>query len=440
MRRLTPPGAADTDWFETAGLGMFVCWGISSVRAVGDLSWGMMKHTPYDAELNNTNKLPPEEYWQQADEFDPQDYDPDVWLKAAREAGFRYAVLTTRHHDGYALWPSAFGDLSTRTHLGGRDLVRPFVEACRNNDLKVGLYFSPQDWYRERHRRSFGYGDTALGLRHEPTELPEWDPAIGMPQQEWVTNEQQKHEDEEAPYVVGQMEELMTQYGDVDLLWYDGTSAMTNERAKALQPGMTINDRGHGEGSGDFSTFECRYEMLEKKRPQRPFEFCTTTIDQYDHNVTRYLGAPSWGHIERAHFRSVSTLLEEFVLVRAWGGNYLLNFGPNSAGEMPQPALGTMSEIGAWMKHSGDSVQGTFGGPWPDSANVPVTERQGISYLHFLPNFKDAAEVKADSPPKSVGLLATGDQLQSRFADGVLKVTVPEEARTNLPDVVEILW
>ena len=441
MRKLTPRNAAPaTHWYETAGLGMFVSWGISTVRAVGDLSWCMIKNTPYDGKLNNANKLTPQEYWQQADEFDPQNYHPDAWLRTAREAGIRYAVLTARHHDGYALWPSEFGDFSTRTHMGGRDLVRPFVEACRNNDIKVGIYYSPQDWYRERHRRSFGYVDGPLGLRHEPIELPEWDPATGMPQQEWVTNEKRKLEDEEEPYVTGQMEELLTQYGDIDLIWYDGSLAMTNERVRELQPGVVINDRGHGAGSGDFATFEGRYEHLEAKRPQRLFEFCTTAIDQYDHTVTRYLGAPGWAHIEKGHFRTLSVVLEEFVLVRAWGGNYLLSFGPNSAGEMPPPGLNTMAELSAWMKHSGVSVQGTYGGPWPDESNVPVTEREGISYLHFLRDFKEAAEVKASSQPKSIRLLRTGDQLSGVLVDGVLKLSLPPETRTELPDVVEVTW
>lgn len=442
MRILTPENAApNAQWYETAGLGMFIHWGISSVRAVGDLSWCMIKNTPYDAERNNENKLTPEEYWKQADEFNPRKYDPDVWIKTARQAGFRYVVLTTRHHDGYALWPSEFGELSTRTHMGGRDLVQPFVEACRANDMKIGFYYSPGDWYRERHRRSFGYADAPLGLRHEPIELPEWNPASGMPQQEWVTNQRKKKDEEEEPYVVGQMEELLTQYGDLDVLWYDGGSAITNERVRELQPDVLINDRGHGEGSGDFSTFECRYEKLAAaQRPQRPFEFCTTTIDQYDRNVTKYLGAPSWGHIEGAHFRSLALMLEEFVLVSAWGGNYLLNFGPNREGELPVPALNTLAELAAWMKHSGESVQGTYGGPWPEHANVPITERDGISYLHLLPDFVDVAEMKAASDPKSIRLMRTGDQLPGHVADGVLKVTVPREGRTELPDAVEVTW
>ena len=441
MRILTPAGAASsTQWCETAGLGMFIHWGLSSVRAIGDLSWCMIKDTPYDKELRNTNKLTPEEYWKQADTFDPQSYDPNLWMAAAREAGFRYAVLTTRHHDGYALWPSACGDLSTRTHMGGRDLVQPFVDACRTHDMKVGFYYSPGDWYRERHCRSFGYAGQPLGLRHKPIELSDPDRETGMPEQEWESNQKRRHDEEEGAYVVGQMEELLTRYSDLDVLWYDGGSAMSHERVRQLQPNVMINDRGHGEGSGDFSTFECRYERLAPRRPQRPFEFCTTTIDQYDHPVSRYLGAPSWGHIEGARFRSLAVLLEEYVLVSAWGGNYLLNFGPTSSGELPAEAYRTLSELGDWMRHSGASVQDCYGGSWPEESNVPVTEREGISYLHFLADFRGAAEVKAASPPRSVQLLRTGQQLEGEFTAGLLRVAVPQSSRTELPDVVQVTW
>ena len=440
MKKLTPPDSLkSTHWYETAGLGMFIHWGLSSVRAIGDLSWSMIKDTPYDAELNNTNKLTPNEYWKQADEFNPLNYDPIIWMAAAKSAGFRYVVLTTRHHDGYALWPSAFGDLSTRTHLGGRDLLRPFVDACRNHDIKVGFYYSPGDWYRERHRRSFGYVES-LGLDHEPITLEQWDSESGMPQQEWVVNEKQKFAESETPYVIGQMEELLTQYGDLDVFWYDGGSAMTNERVRELQPNVMINDRGHGEGSGDFSTYECRYEKLEPKRPHRPFEFCTTTIDQYEHNVSRHLGAPSWGHIDGARFRDLSLILEEFVLVAAWGGNYLLNFGPMSTGEMPPQALNMMSELSDWMQHSGCSVQGTYGGSWPGECNVPCTERNGITYLFFLRDFKGEAELTKVSTPRSIRMLRTGTELATELSNRTLKICLPDNVRTELPDVVEVIW
>ena len=144
IARPTHPGTA---WFPEAGLGLFIHWGIASVKAM-NISWPM-----YDR--GEGAKITPNDYWAMAQEFHPKHYDPDRWLKAARQAGFKYAVFTTRHHEGYAMWPSAFGDFGTRTHMGGRDLVKDFVRACRRNGLKVGLYYSPPDWYFDREFMNF---------------------------------------------------------------------------------------------------------------------------------------------------------------------------------------------------------------------------------------------------------------------------------------------
>ncbi len=154
FQRTTHP---DAQWFENAGLGLFIHWGISSNSPKGnsEISWAMIRNLPWDPK--NTGTLTPTEYFKLAEQFDPQNYDPDKWLAAAAKAGFRYAVMTTKHHDGYALWPSEYGEYSTRQYLDGRDLVRPYVEACRKNGLKVGLYYSPPDWYFRRHYMSFNY-------------------------------------------------------------------------------------------------------------------------------------------------------------------------------------------------------------------------------------------------------------------------------------------
>ena len=157
------PVVTPDHWFPQAGLGLFVHWGLASIPGNLDLSWGMMKNTPWDASVQNRNKLTPAAYFALAKQFNPTNYHPDRWLKAAKDAGFGYAVLTTRHHDGFALWPSKHGDFNTRTYLGGRDLVREYVDACRRQGLKVGFYYSPPDWYFDRQYRSFGYGTQGNG-------------------------------------------------------------------------------------------------------------------------------------------------------------------------------------------------------------------------------------------------------------------------------------
>lgn len=138
-----------------------------------------MKNTPWDAGAKNKNKMTLNAYFALAEQFQPTNYHPERWLQAAKDAGFGYAVLTTRHHDGFALWPSAYGEFNTRTHLGGRDLVGEYVAACRKTGLKVGFYYSPPDWHFEREYRSWGYGTKGtpesphLGLDHRPVaQLP----------------------------------------------------------------------------------------------------------------------------------------------------------------------------------------------------------------------------------------------------------------------------
>ncbi|MCK9314467.1 MAG: alpha-L-fucosidase, partial [Methanocorpusculum sp.] len=130
----------EAQWYPNASLGLFMHWGIHSVVGAQP-SWDMIAHYRYGGKV-----APPERYYALADEFNPQNYDPNKWLKSAKEAGFTYAVLTTKHHDGYALWPSKYG-IGTKQYMGGRDLIQTYVDACRQNGLKVGFYFSPRDWH-----------------------------------------------------------------------------------------------------------------------------------------------------------------------------------------------------------------------------------------------------------------------------------------------------
>ena len=152
FRRTNHP---DAQWFGEAGFGLFIHWGISSAHGGVDLSWGMMDEKPWDP--SNSHVITPNEYYQLAERFKPDGYDPDKWLKAAKEAGFRYVVMTTRHHDGYAMWQSEYGTLGVKQYLPEVDFVEGYVEAARKNDLKVGFYYSPPDWYYNRRYMSFHY-------------------------------------------------------------------------------------------------------------------------------------------------------------------------------------------------------------------------------------------------------------------------------------------
>jgi alpha-L-fucosidase len=425
----------DAQWFPEATLGLFIHWGLSSVRAI-NLSWPMMAGRGQAGQPQIT----PNEYWTQAETFNPQKYDPDKWMKAAKSAGFTYAVFTTRHHEGFAMWPSAFGDFNTKKHMGGRDLVKPFVEACRRNGLKVGLYYSPPDWYFDRDYQNFNRkaGDTvALDADHRPRA------AKRSPE------ETARHRAAYVAMVRGQIEELLTRYGKIDLLWFDGKipntpgdEVITQERIRALQPGIVINPRLHGHG--DFKTYE--RQLKTDQVAQGWAEFCNTW--------TNY-----WPHVAGAPFRAPGFVLGQLVSARALHINYLLSVGPTADGELVDEVYANIAAVGAWMKKNGRAVRGAQPLPAGEQASVPATaagNRQGkmkTRYLFALPKFAGAGTFEKDlQPPEDATLTLTaagagkpravrllgGPPLKHSLRDGTLTITLPARQRTKLVDVVEV--
>ena len=299
----TKPGShtmnPDAQWYPDAGLGLFIHWGISSVKAM-NISWPMIpgralakKRITDPAEReriireddwNLNGKKPeitPNQYWEMAMNFNPQKYDPDKWLKAAKAAGFTYAVLTTRHHEGLSLWPSTYDDFNTKNYLGGRDFLKDYVEACRKNGLKVGFYYSPPDWHFDRDYMNFLYHGAA---KLNP-EFPSLDADLKPRKTSHSKEEIAKHQAAYAALVNGQVEELLTRYGKIDLLWFDGKPSagknpiISQERIRELQPGIVINPRLHGHG--DFVTLE--RNLTIEKPVQGWAEFCNTWTTCWAH-------------------------------------------------------------------------------------------------------------------------------------------------------------
>lgn len=445
----------DAQWYPDAAFGLFLHWGISSVREM-NISWPMIPGRPLaqkritdpaereriirESDWNLNGKPPeitPNQYWEMAPHFNPDKYDPDKWMRAAKEAGFTYVVLTARHHEGFALWPSKYGSFSTKNWAGGKDLIGPYVEACRRNGLKVGLYYSPPDWYFDREYMSFLYG----GARRNNPELPNLGPDL-LPR---VVNPdpqaKEKHQQAYAEMVRGQVEELLTNYGKIDVLWFDGRPAIPNgnnvitiERIRELQPGIVMNPRLHGRG--DFITFERR---LGTDQVQDGWaEFCNTWTNAWPHT--------------RQPFRANGYALGQLVTSRSLGVNYLLGVGPMASGELCDEIYANMSVVAGWMKSNGESIRGTRPLSGGESASVPAVRSGSARYLFAIPAFKDnsayekdmlePAEVtltlKGAGSPKSVKLLGDGSDLAWTIADGTIAVTLPASKRTRLVDVVKI--
>ncbi|HEY3333045.1 MAG TPA: alpha-L-fucosidase [Capsulimonadaceae bacterium] len=414
----------DAQWFPGAGLGVFLHWGISSVTGEGDLSWSMM-HRPAGGRVAADKQygpfavqriVPPAQYWKQAEDFLADRYDPKKWMAALKAAGVRYAVLTTKHHDGFALWPSNVGDFNTKNYLGGRDLVGEFVEACREFDIKIGFYYSPPDWWFDRNVMSFNYGDNkpTMDIHHQAADLSH------------ITAEaREAHAQAHREFVAAQTEELLTRYGKIDILWFDGSAdnAMSMERIRELQPGILVNRRGLG--IGDFETPECAF-------PKEPipgwWEYCHIWND----------GA--WGYLKHETYKPIGWLTGELVKARAWGGNMLINMGPDMHGELPYTAYRRLEELGEWLKVHGEAVFDVEAGPWPDKCNVPVTVRGGTWYIQAHALVEGDIVLSAIDAPKCAHWMRSGEPVQFAAVGGTFVYALPSGMPSADGDVIVVNW
>jgi len=406
----------EAQWFKGAGFGLFIHWGIHSVKGVQP-SWVMIKNYVPDDEY-----IPHEEYNKLAEKFNPQAYDPDKWIAAARAAGMTYAVITTRHHDGYALWPSEFGTFGIK-YLDGRDLIEPFVHACRRHGLKVGLYYSVADWNYPSFEKIMGDEAFDHKKRNPPSARP-------------LTPELKALREEFYSYVKGQLTELLTRYGRIDLMWFDGgvswpggLDLYTEETlalVRKLQPHIVINDR-YAANTGDYDTsFELEYP---DRHPEGWWEAC---------NI--WPGQKTWGYNPAETFEPIDKTLELLARTVGWGGNLLINFGPRPDGDMPQAAYVRLYEMAQWMQHSRPAVIGVEGGPAPERCELPITRRAGVWYIHVLASHKGSVKVKNVPKPREVRLLRTGENIKYIHTNRSIRFKLPSKMRQTPDDVVAISW
>ncbi len=390
----------DAQWFPEAGLGLFLHWDEASVRCL-ETSWPMMAGTGLswanpprvikddpaefariirEQDYNLDGRKPqitPNGYWALAKEFNPTNFHPEAWLKQAKAAGFQYAVLTTKHHNGFALWPSAYGGFNTKdTPMQGRDLLKEYVAGCRAAGLKVGFYFSGPDWHFERDFMNYLYGGTAaryrgklpeLGPDHEPRELKHTPEEIAA------------HQQAVKEMVCGQIEELLTRYGKIDVLWFDGGPSHPERgdifpiaRIRALQPGIVINPRFHGRA--DYITPEGHLPEELRLKSDEWGELCSCW-------------AGSWSHTKHP-YRPLNDVIGELVRCRAAGINNLLDIGPTSSGDLEPAAYENLAKLAAWMQVNSESIYGTRALQGRETATVPASSKGAVRYLYLIPGKK----------------------------------------------------
>lgn len=413
----------DAQWFPTATLGLFMHWGIHSVDGIQP-SWNMIKGYGYAGKNPHT----PKQYYKLANKFAPNQKQTR-FLKAAKDAGFTYAVMTTRHHDGFALWPSKYG-LSTKQYLGDRDLMREYVDACHEAGLRVGFYYSPQDWHYPGAKEKEDF--------YEKTRK----------RNRVIANPAQNYENyvRFLGYVMRQIEELLTNYGRIDVLWLDGmwwpgiTETNTEKIyawIRTLQPGIVVNDRwanvvdpdnpnGTAVRIGDFTTpFECGNPSYIPSK-------------WWEHEDLWTAGG-GWGYDQQGRFRSMGWFFTHFVQARTLGGNFLVNAGPSPEGDMHPNYYKQIGILKRWMAYGKESLYGTGVTPGPELCNVPLTTRgDSIIYAHLLQKSSDQVSLITARKPVRLTLMRTGESLPYVYRDGFLHFKVDKSKRKRIDDVVKI--
>ena len=396
-------------WWRYAKFGMFIHWGVYAVPA------GMHegeKIRGYGEWIMRKGRIPIADYRPYAEAFNPTAYDPESWVSLAREAGMRYIVITAKHHDGFALFPSAVTDWDVADATPyGKDLIGPLAEATREQGLKFGLYYSQaQDWTHPG-------GSTGRGSDSKP-----WDETHAGDMDEYIDR-----------IAVPQVKEILTRY-QPDVLWWDTPAQMTRQRAEKfipllrLRPGIIHNNRLGGGFKGDTETPEQKIPATGFE--DRDWEVCMTMND-------------TWGYQSFDHdWKSTEDLIRKLCDIVSKGGNFLLNVGPTKEGLIPQPSIERLRAIGDWMEVNGEAIYGTTANPFANLSwgrcTKKVSPEGTILYFHVFDWPEDGwLEVgELHSTPASVRLLGANAALDfqagSKTSAEGLRIRLPEK-KPDLP-------
>ena len=354
-------------------LGMFIHWGVYA-------SYGLHEQALARYSLDKA------EYERRAMQFNPTDFDPDGWVRLAKDAGMKYICFTAKHHDGFCMWDTAETEYKITNTAYGRDVLRMLADACEREGMLLSLYYSNPDWHHP-----YGYNPAST---HQWRAYRECEP------------DTVKYRE----FVRAQVTELLTGYGRIYTFFWDIPPKIydpsLNELVRRLQPGIFINDRGWDEG--DFSTPEREYTHMAKDAFSRMTEACNS------------LGVQSWGYREGEDFYSLRHIISSIDRVMAMGGSYLLNVGPDAAGNIPEEYRTRLRKVGEWYKRTDgclESASADGRGISVRGDKCIVTSKNGKSYLHFHAGLSSSAVVLDRYPcePRCVRILNTGATLSAKI-------------------------
>ena len=402
-------------WFRQARLGMFIHWGLYALPARGE--W-----------VRSNERMPLEDYQRYFDAFTAPDCDPRQWAQAAKAAGMRYMVFTAKHHDGFCLFDSKLTDYTSVHAPCHRDFVAEYVTAAREAGLKVGLYYSLLDW---RHPDYPHFGDRYHPMRDDPR----------------YSNENRDFS-RYLDYLHGQVRELCTNYGKIDLMWFDFSydnpdAPMRAETwrggelvsmVRALQPDILIDNRLEVSGEGGFGSlwtgdpgpchgdFACPEQLIppegirDRQGRDMVWEACVTMNN-------------NWGYTwDDGYFKPADMIIRKLVECVSKGGNLLLNVGPDGRGQIPRQSLEVLEKLGAWMAVNGESVYGCGKAELPKPEFGRFTRKGNRLYCHIYEN--------SIGPLPILGIREE-DVAEMRLLSSYAEVPIARSwVRSNYPDLV----
>ena len=410
-------GHGDTSWYTHDRFGMFIHWGLYSMLARHE--W-----------VRNYEQISNEEYQKYFDLFEPDMFNPKEWAKAAREAGMKYFVITSKHHEGFCLWDSKWTDYKATNTPIGKDLLREVVDAFRAEGLHVGFYYSLIDW----HHPDFTL-DRVHPMRNR-AKPEEFNKGRNMKRY--------------AKYIRDQVTELLTNYGKIDIIWFDfsypgengkGRDDWESEKivklVRKLQPDIIIDNRLDLPGSGDIVTPE-QYTpdkgMVDENGDPVVWEGCQTF-------------SGSWGYYrDEASWKSPKMCIEMLVNHVSRGGNLLMNVGPTSRGYIDQRAMDRLAAFAQWMKYHSRSIYGCGQAPAeftaPNDCRYTYNAEKKRLYVHFFSwPFKHIHLAGLADKVKYAQLLCDGSEIKFRTSGSAVHTALnsssPENALTlELPVVL----
>ena len=397
------------EWFEEARFGLFIHWGVYSI--LGDGEWVM-----------NQQQIPIKTYEKLPSFFNPTQFDPAEWVQMAKDAGMKYITITSKHHDGFAMFDSKISDYNIvkRTPYG-KDVLKMLADECHKQGIKLFFYHSQLDWH---HPDYFPRGNTAGS---------------------WTGREEKGDWFKYLDYMDSQLSELLTNYGEVGGIWFDGMwdkkdadwrLEKTYKLIHDLQPAALVGSNHHRPpyAGEDFQMFEKDLPghnttgfSPEQKIGDLPKETCETIND-------------SWGfNLRDAKNKSRKDLIQYLIKSAGYGANFLLNVGPMPNGKIQSEHVALLKQMGEWLKANGETIYGTKGGPLSAREWGVTTQKGNKVYVHIL-NWQDETLTLPSLGKKVVSAKLFSDKTPIKFQDGPFGVSlmVPKAKWSDVDTIVEL--